>query len=263
MRCRCCRWKTRSATSDVRDFVDQMYRFLGRPKDEPIALTAEPKIDGLSMSLRYEKRQLVLGATRGDGVAGEDVTANVRTIKDIPHALPKGAPDVVEVRGEIYLGKDDFAALNRSQAEARRGALRQSAQHRRRLAPPEEPGGHRVAAAPLLRLCLGRDERAAGRHADGHGRGLRRLGLPGQSADAALRRRRRGARRLSRRSRSSGPGSTTTSTASSTRSTRSPSRRASASARAARAGRSPTSSRPRRRRPCSRPSTSRSAAPAR
>jgi DNA ligase (NAD+) len=103
---------------DVRDFVDQMYRFLGRAKDNPIALTAEPKIDGLSMSLRYEGRELVLGATRGDGVTGEDVTANVRTIHDIPHTLPKGAPDLVEVRGEIYLRKEDFAELNRKQAEA-------------------------------------------------------------------------------------------------------------------------------------------------
>ncbi len=97
---------------DVRDFVNQMMRFLGRPPDEPIALTAEPKIDGLSMSLRYEGHALVLGATRGDGVSGEDVTANVRTIRDIPKHLPKDAPNIVEVRGEIYLGKKDFAKLN-------------------------------------------------------------------------------------------------------------------------------------------------------
>lgn len=100
---------------DVRDFVDQMFRFLGRPKDDPIALTAEPKIDGLSSSLRYEKGKLVLGATRGDGVTGEDVTANVRTIRDIPQFLPSGAPDIVEVRGEIYLGKKDFLKLNAQQ----------------------------------------------------------------------------------------------------------------------------------------------------
>ena len=103
---------------DVRDFVEQMFRFLGRPKDDPIPLTAEPKIDGLSMSLRYEDRELVLGVTRGDGVTGEDVTANVRTIGDIPHLLPKSAPDVVEVRGEIYMRKADFAELNRRQAAA-------------------------------------------------------------------------------------------------------------------------------------------------
>jgi DNA ligase (NAD+) len=97
---------------DVRDYLKSMYRFLGRSQDEPIALTAEPKIDGLSMSLRYEQRKLVLGLTRGDGITGEDVTANVRTIGDIPHDLPKRAPDIVEVRGEIYLGKKDFAKLN-------------------------------------------------------------------------------------------------------------------------------------------------------
>ena len=102
---------------DVRDFVAQMYRFLGRSGDEPVAFTAEPKIDGLSMSLRYEGGRLVLGATRGDGVTGEDVTANVRTIGDIPERLPKAAPAVTEVRGEIYMRKADFEALNRRQAE--------------------------------------------------------------------------------------------------------------------------------------------------
>lgn len=102
---------------DVRDFLKGMYRFLGRSQEEPIALTAEPKIDGLSMSLRYEQRKLVLGVTRGDGVTGEDVTANVCTIRDIPHGLPEGAPNTVEVRGEIYLGKKDFAKLNELQAK--------------------------------------------------------------------------------------------------------------------------------------------------
>jgi DNA ligase (NAD+) len=103
---------------DVRDFTSQMRRFLGRPEGEAIVLTAEPKIDGLSMTLRYEQGMLLLGATRGDGVSGEDVTANVRTIKDIPHKLPKGVPAVVEVRGEIYLGKADFLKLNEAQAKA-------------------------------------------------------------------------------------------------------------------------------------------------
>ncbi|MEP0322542.1 NAD-dependent DNA ligase LigA [Bauldia litoralis] len=104
---------------DVRDFLNQMYRFLGRSaEDEPIVLTAEPKIDGLSMNLRYESGKLVLGVTRGDGVSGEDVTANVRTIGDIPQTLPKGVPEIVEVRGEIYLGKADFAALNQAQEKA-------------------------------------------------------------------------------------------------------------------------------------------------
>ncbi len=104
--------------ADVADFVAQMQRFLGLSADEPIVLTAEPKIDGLSMSLRYEDRKLVLGATRGDGVSGENVTPNVRTIADIPDILPKSAPDIVEVRGEVYLGHTAFAELNKVQEAA-------------------------------------------------------------------------------------------------------------------------------------------------
>ncbi len=103
---------------DVRAFIEQVQRFLNLPKDQPIALTAEPKIDGLSISLRYEDRRLVQGLTRGDGVAGENVTANVRTIKDIPQKLPKSAPDLIEVRGEIYFRKEDFLELNRQQVAA-------------------------------------------------------------------------------------------------------------------------------------------------
>ncbi|KQS79400.1 aromatic ring-opening dioxygenase LigA [Rhizobium sp. Leaf384] len=102
---------------DVNDFIASVYRFLGRLPDDSIAFTAEPKIDGLSMSLRYEKRKLVTAATRGDGTTGENVTANIRTIAEIPQTLPKGAPDVVEVRGEVYMAKSDFLALN-AQMEA-------------------------------------------------------------------------------------------------------------------------------------------------
>jgi DNA ligase (NAD+) len=103
---------------DVRSFVEQVRRFLNWPKDEAIALTAEPKIDGLSISLRYEGRELVQGLTRGDGFAGENVTANVRTIKDIPGRLPRSAPELIEVRGEVYFRKDDFLELNRQQETA-------------------------------------------------------------------------------------------------------------------------------------------------
>lgn len=97
---------------DVRDFVGSVYRFLGMLPDNSIAFTAEPKIDGLSMSLRYEGGRLVTAATRGDGTVGENVTANILTIKEIPAELPAGVPDVVEVRGEVYMGKADFADLN-------------------------------------------------------------------------------------------------------------------------------------------------------
>ncbi|MGR9190957.1 NAD-dependent DNA ligase LigA [Rhizobium leguminosarum] len=104
---------------DVQDFVAGVYRFLGRLPDQSIAFTAEPKIDGLSMSIRYENGRLVTAATRGDGTTGENVTANIRTIAEIPNELPKGVPAVVEIRGEVYMAKSDFLALNR-QMEAER-----------------------------------------------------------------------------------------------------------------------------------------------
>ncbi|MEO7655002.1 MAG: NAD-dependent DNA ligase LigA, partial [Sphingomicrobium sp.] len=105
------------ADEEVAEFVARVRRFLSLPADAAVALTAEPKIDGLSCSLRYEDGSLVLAATRGDGAVGEDVTANVRVISDISQAL-KGAPAILEVRGEVYMSKADFAALNARQEAA-------------------------------------------------------------------------------------------------------------------------------------------------
>jgi DNA ligase (NAD+) len=131
------------AEGEVADFVTRVKRFLNLPADAFVAMTAEPKIDGLSCSLRYERGELVLAATRGDGTVGEDVTANARTIRDIPQRLypgegrgpgarsasrtkawtpasagEQGIPDVLEVRGEVYMSKADFEALNERQEAA-------------------------------------------------------------------------------------------------------------------------------------------------
>ena len=104
---------------DVVDFVQRVRRFLNLGETDDLEITAEPKIDGLSISIRYEGGQLVQAATRGDGAEGENVTANVRTISEIPHQLKgRGVPDLIDIRGEIYLGHKDFEKLNAAQAAA-------------------------------------------------------------------------------------------------------------------------------------------------
>src|SRR5581483_7659581 len=104
---------------DVVDFVARIRRFLKLSDDEETAFSAEPKIDGLSMSLRYEHGELVTAATRGDGTEGEDVTANIRTLADVPKKLKgRNIPAVTEVRGEVYMTKHAFLALNERQKEA-------------------------------------------------------------------------------------------------------------------------------------------------
>ncbi|MFO0405324.1 MAG: NAD-dependent DNA ligase LigA [Labrys sp. (in: a-proteobacteria)] len=107
------------AASEIDEFIERIRRFLGLDPAIAIGFSAEPKIDGLSMSLRYEDGAFVRGATRGDGEEGEDVTANLRTIRDIPRRLAgAGWPALVEIRGEVFMDRGDFAALN----DARRAA---------------------------------------------------------------------------------------------------------------------------------------------
>ncbi|MDC0986502.1 NAD-dependent DNA ligase LigA [Alphaproteobacteria bacterium] len=100
---------------DVEEFSKRVRRFLGLSDDDMLELVAEPKIDGLSASLRYENRKFVLGATRGDGTVGENITENLKSIPDIPMTLPDNAPDIYEIRGEVYMRRDDFFSLNKRQ----------------------------------------------------------------------------------------------------------------------------------------------------
>ena len=102
---------------ELNDFFDRIRRFLGLKESELIEVAAEPKIDGLSCSIRYEAGVLVYAATRGDGYEGEDITDNVKTISDVPQDLKDDVPDILEVRGEVYMYRDDFIALNKKQEE--------------------------------------------------------------------------------------------------------------------------------------------------
>jgi DNA ligase (NAD+) len=145
------------ADEEVREFAGRVRRFLNLPDDAPIALTAEPKIDGLSCSLRYVNGVLVQAATRGDGMVGEDVTPNVRTIEDIPQQLSgtTAVPAVFEIRGEVYMAKDDFAALNarlRTEAEATGKEARQFANPRNAAAGSLRQKDAGVTASRPLRF---------------------------------------------------------------------------------------------------------------
>jgi DNA ligase (NAD+) len=139
---------------DVTEFVARVRRYLRLADDEQIKLTAEPKIDGLSCSLRYEQGRLVQALTRGDGTTGEVVTANVRTIADVPAEIT-GAPHVFEVRGEVYMAKADFAALNArllAEAEAAGKEARQFANPRNAAAGSLRQKDAAVTASRPLRF---------------------------------------------------------------------------------------------------------------
>jgi DNA ligase (NAD+) len=155
------------SAEEVTEFVARVRRFLSLAEDAPVTLTAEPKIDGLSCSLRYEQGQLVQALTRGDGAVGEDVTANVRTIDDIPERLSGTAPDVFEVRGEIYMAKAAFAALNarllaEAEAAGDAGKARQFANPRNAAAGSLRQKDAQVTASrPLRFLAHGWGEASA------------------------------------------------------------------------------------------------------
>ena len=251
------------AEEDVVDFVARIRRFLKLDENEKIAFSAEPKIDGLSMSLRYVDGELVTAATRGDGAEGEDVTANIRTIDDVPKKLKgKNIPRITEVRGEVYMTKADFLKLNERQKAAGEqifanprnsaaGSLRQKdptvtasrplgffayAWGEMSEMPADTQSGMikwfehcGFTTNPLTKICHSVEELIAFHRKIGEQRA----------------------------------GSITISTASSTRSTGSTGRSGSALCRARRAGRSRTNFRPSAPPPCSTTSKSRSAAPAR
>ena len=142
------------SADEIAEFVARLRRFLALPEGEPVMLTAEEKIDGLSCSLRYQSGRLVRALTRGDGTTGEDVTANVAHVPDIVQRLPDGAPELFEVRGEVYMAKADFAALNaRMLAEAKGGqAARQFANPRNAAAGSLRQKDPAVTASRPLRF---------------------------------------------------------------------------------------------------------------
>jgi DNA ligase (NAD+) len=161
---------------DVGEFVERIKRFL-KLSDQVIEFTSEPKIDGLSLSLRYEGGSLVEAATRGDGAEGENVTANARTIGDIPQRLGGDVPDIFEVRGEVYM---HFRGAEPGAGGEGRQGFRQPPQRRRWVASPIGPHDHGIPPAALFRLCLGRGRQPACRYPAWRHRNTWELGLPGQ-----------------------------------------------------------------------------------
>ena len=147
--------RTPSSREEVAEFVARVRRFLGLAEDAPLAFTAEPKIDGLSLSLRYEGGRLAVAATRGDGETGENVTANARTIGDIPQTLRGRAGGARGARRGLPEPRR-FRRAQRAAGGEHRPHLRQPAQRRGGVAAPARPADHRGAAAAVLRLRLGR-----------------------------------------------------------------------------------------------------------
>src|SRR5260370_3422577 len=148
------------AEEELQGFLDRVRRGLERETDlkpdAEIAFSCEAKIDGLSISLRYEDGEFVQGATRGDGTTGEDVTANLRTLKDIPHKLKgKGVPKAFDVRGEVYMERKAFLELNARQAAAGDKAHGNPPNTTVGARPPRDPATKRNRPPPLLRSCAG------------------------------------------------------------------------------------------------------------
>ena len=144
------------AEEDVVDFVGRIRRFLRLPESEEIVFSAEPKIDGLSMSLRYEDGKLVTGATRGDGAEGEDVTANAKTLQDIPKvAQRQGCSGGLRSARRSLHDQERLSRTQQAAGGSRQAAVRQSAQHRRRLAAPARRLDHRRRGRSAFSLMPG------------------------------------------------------------------------------------------------------------